>query len=234
MIEDFNVAFQDIGKRFGRKVILEQGALSLHSGQCTLITGENGAGKTTLLRIIAGLEKPNHSLVSINGGKATSWSKQRKRLLQSFMYLHQHPYMLAGSLRRNLDYTAKLNPAILDRETSVNHAIEWAGLEELTMQTASSLSGGQKQRVALARARLRSPQMLLLDEPTANLDQESRVRTLRMLKECREDGMGLCIVSHEPKLFESLTDNHLNIENHRILQDGSNVVDLQTRRQSKK
>jgi tungstate transport system ATP-binding protein len=79
------------------------------------------------------------------------------------MYLHQQPYMLAGTLRRNLEYTAKLNPAIVDRESSVNKAIRWAGLETLEGQSSASLSGGQKQRVALARARLRDPQILLLD-----------------------------------------------------------------------
>ncbi|MFT5218839.1 MAG: tungstate transport system ATP-binding protein [Planctomycetota bacterium] len=233
MIDPFHISFRQVCKRFGKTTVLENTSLDLRGGHCTLITGENGAGKTTLLRIMAGLEKPNLCEVSIDKGAARNWRQSRKYLLQSIMYLHQQPYMLSGSLYRNLDYTAKLNPLILERASSIDKALHWAGLEDIADQSANSLSGGQKQRVALARARLRSPKMLLLDEPTANLDQESRTRTLAMLKEFRDSGMGLCIVSHDPEIFGKLVDFELQLEHHHIQHDPSKVVDLDSKRQLK-
>ena len=260
MIENFRINFRGIAKHFGKTLVLEDTALSLASHDFVVITGENGAGKTTLLRIIAGLEKPDRCDISIDDGKADSWRRLRKRLLKTVMYLHQQPYMLAGSLRRNIEYAARLNPAVIDRDSAVTKAIHWlrrytqttrtrhrrvlsistrswAGLEKLESQDAASLSGGQKQRVALARARLRDPQILLLDEPTANLDSESRGRTMQMLKEFRDSGTAIVIVTHDPDIFEELATARLHLLDHRVRSEGSDtpeVVELDAVRQSHK
>ena len=236
MIENFRIGFRDISKRFGSNLILDQTALSIASHDCILITGKNGAGKTTLLRIIAGLEKPGRCEVSLDDAAPASWYKTRKRLLKTVMYLHQQPYMLAGSLRRNIEYAARLNPSIVDRESSVSKAIQWAELEGLESQPAVSLSGGQKQRVALTRARLRDPQILLLDEPTANLDSESREHTMQMLREFRDSGTAVVIVSHDPEVFGELATSRLRLRDHQIHGDDietSEVVKLDTVRQSR-
>ena len=237
MIEDFRIVFSGIGKRFGSNQVLDDTSLSLASHDCIVLTGENGAGKTTLLRIIAGLEKPDCCKLSIDAASAESWRRLRKRLLKTVMYLHQQPYMLAGSLRRNLEYAARLNLAIVDRESAVNKALNWAGLESLQSQSAGSLSGGQKQRVALARARLRGPQILLLDEPTANLDSASRDRTMQMLTEFRDGGTAIVIVTHEPEIFTGLVTKSLHLQDCRIQPPTttvSDVVELDSVRQSQK
>ncbi|MCP4389710.1 MAG: ATP-binding cassette domain-containing protein [Gammaproteobacteria bacterium] len=237
MIEDFRFDFSGIDKHFGSNLVLENTALSLASHDCTVITGENGAGKTTLLRIVAGLEKPDSGELSIDRDGPENWRRSRKRLLKSVMYLHQQPYMLAGSLRRNLEYTARLNHAIVDRESAVNKALHWAELESLQSQSAGSLSGGQKQRVALARARLRDPQVLLLDEPTANLDSASRERTMQMLTEFRDSGSAIVIVTHEPELFAKLSTRQLHLQDHQIQAPASavsDVVELDSVRQTHK
>lgn len=237
MIDPFHIDFRAISKSFGRNLVLDDTALILASHDCILITGDNGAGKTTLLRILAGLEKPDHCEILIDAAAAEPWRRLRKRLLKSVMYLHQQPYMLAGSLRRNIEYAARLNPSIVDLEAAVNRAIQWAGLEALQDQSAASLSGGQKQRVALARARLRGPQTLLLDEPTANLDSESRARTLQMLREFRDSGTAIVIVTHDPSVFAELATAQLQLRENRIQTHGraqSEVVELDAVRQSHK
>ncbi len=237
MIESFRIDYRAIDKSFGKNRVLENIALTLKNHECIVITGENGAGKTTLLRILAGLEKPGRGDVSFDHARAESWRRQRKRLLQYLMYLHQQPYMLAGSLRRNLEYTARLNPAIVDRATAVDRATDWAELRHLELQSAASLSGGQKQRVALARARLRDPRVLLLDEPTANLDRNSRERTLQMLREFRDDGTAIVIVTHDPGNFASLATENLQLHDRRLQPDGGRpggVIDIGSRRQVQK
>jgi tungstate transport system ATP-binding protein len=236
MREPFHIGFRDIGKRYGSNLVLDDTGIDIASHDCIVITGKNGAGKTTLLRIIAGLEKPDKGDVVVDKGTAEPWRKQRKRLLKSIMYLHQQPYMLAGSLQRNIEYSARLNPAIADRSTSVSRAIHWAGLEGLEAQSAASLSGGQKQRVALTRARLRNPQILLLDEPTANLDNESRARTLQMLREFCDSGTAIVIVSHDPEVFGELATHKLQLHDHRIHGEPrtrSEVVELDSVRHSR-
>jgi tungstate transport system ATP-binding protein len=236
MIENFRIGFRDISKRYGRNLVLDQTALSVSSHDCIIITGKNGAGKTTLLRIIAGLEKPERCDVSLDDDAVETWHKTRKRLLKTVMYLHQQPYMLAGSLLRNIEYAARLNSSLVDRESSVNKAIQWAGLEGLESQSAVSLSGGQQQRVALTRARLRDPRILLLDEPTANLDSESRERTMHMLREFRDSGTAIVIVSHDPGVFNELATSRLQLRDGQIHnEDGetSSVVTLDTARQSR-
>ena len=226
MIETFRIGFRGISKRYGNNLVLDNTGIDIGSHDCIVITGKNGAGKTTLLRIIAGLEKPDSGEVVLDDAQATVWRKQRKRLLKSVMYLHQQPYMLAGNVQRNIEYAARLNPAIADRRASVAKAIHWAGLDDLEMQSAASLSGGQKQRVALTRARLRDPQILLLDEPTANLDTESRARTLQMLREFCDSGTAIVIVSHDPDVFSDLATQQLQLLDHHIQGEPTHNTDV--------
>jgi tungstate transport system ATP-binding protein len=217
MIDNFQFSFRNICKQYRRKSILLDVSLTISNGDCMIITGENGAGKTTLMRILAGIEKPDNGSVSINTAAIISWRNCRSRLAQSMMYLHQQPYMLTGSLRRNLEYTAKLNPAIIDRRAAVDQVLQWARLEALESQQAISLSGGQQQRVALARAKLRNPQILLLDEPTANLDSDGRDRTLAMLGTFKKNGTAVIISTHDPRLFSVLGGRALHLENQKLM-----------------
>jgi tungstate transport system ATP-binding protein len=236
MIESFHISFREIHKRYGKNCVLESTSMDIANHNCLVITGKNGAGKTTLLRIIAGLEKPNKAEIAFDDSAALPWHRQRKRLLKSIMYLHQQPYMLAGSLQRNIEYAAKLNPTIADRNASVAKAIRWAGLAGFESQSAASLSGGQKQRVALTRARLRNPQILLLDEPTANLDSESRARTLLMLREFCDSGTAIVIVSHDPDVFHELATHKLELREQALHAEAArnpDVVQLESVRQSR-
>ncbi len=233
-MNQIRIDFRAITKRFGKCRVLENIALTLASQQCILITGENGSGKTTLLRILSGLEKPNQCDVSIDRSSSESWARMRKHLLAKVMYLHQQPYLFDGTLRDNLEYAAKLNPNIINRAEAVTKAARWAGLEAIESQSANSLSGGQQQRVALARARLRNPQVMLLDEPTANLDSESRDRTMRMLREFLDNGVAIVIVTHDPDNFSDLATEHLHLLDHRIQTEPTTapeVVDINAARQ---
>ena len=236
MIDSFQFDFRDICKRYRRKPVLANVSITISNSHCFIVTGENGAGKTTLLRILAGLEKPDNAVISINQSTPKSWPGCRARLSQSAMYLHQQPYMLAGTVRRNLDYTARLNAAIFDKPATVNQIMQWAGLEHLATQNAVSLSGGQQQRVALARARLRNPQLLLLDEPTANLDTDGRGRTLSMLQAFQDSGTAIIISTHDPSIFSGLQGRALHLEDQVLIDKTrvtSNVSDIASYQKSR-
>jgi tungstate transport system ATP-binding protein len=209
MLDDFEYYFHGINKSYGAKPVILDARIKVRNTQCTVLVGENGVGKTTLLKILAGLSYPDSGFLRRNA--IDQKIKQGKSvLLKNFLYLHQQPYMFDASVDKNLRYNIKPTKY---SEAKIAQAVEWAGLENILNQNANSLSGGEKQRVAIARAYLRNPHAVLLDEPTANLDQASKVRTLELLKEFKGQGAAMIIASHDPELFQGLQDERLQLSN---------------------
>ncbi|OOY52116.1 hypothetical protein BOV94_03475 [Solemya velum gill symbiont] len=206
-----SIKFRGIEKSFARRKILDCVDIELASGACLLLCGKNGSGKSTLLKILAGMERPDHAEIEL-GGKTYSWREAKKILLHKSIYLHQSPYLFEGSVWRNLDYP--LSGARAARRSEIEYALEWADLAELADENVAHLSGGERQRVALARALLRKPQVMLLDEPTANMDTDSRQRTLSLLEQLKQEGIALVVVTHDPVHFIGKGEQRL------ILQSG--------------
>ena len=215
MTPTINIQFNGISKRYRRRTILDGIDIALHEHQCTLLCGANGAGKTTLLKIMAGLEKPDHGSLSTGLGE-TKWRRCRRALQEKVMYLHQHPYMFDASVRRNIGYALPRTSSSENRDQRIIEALQWADLEDIASASATSLSGGEAQRVALARAWLRSPSILLLDEPTASMDQEARLRTHALLRQLKDDGMAIVITSHDALQFQQLADRQLLLNDGKI------------------
>lgn len=170
-----NVTLQNLQKSFdGRKVLdLKQGLIK--SGSRTAIIGPNGAGKSTLLRIIAGLESADSGVISY-GGSATF---PRMDITMVF----QKPYLISTTVEKNIAYPMKLRgyePALMEQRT--NELMEELNLTGLRKQKAWKLSGGETQKVALARALSFHPKLLLLDEPTANIDPYTTADIEKMLR----------------------------------------------------
>lgn len=214
-MDDSLLKLSALCKRFGRREILHDIALELRPGHCLMLSGPNGAGKTTLLRILAGLERPEQCRIDIGKG-AASWRGSRRTLLEMILYLHQYPYMFDGSVRYNLAYALPRRLPKQRRDELIDTAMSWAGLAHLNETPAKSLSGGERQRVSLARAWLRQPRILLLDEPTANLDQDARHSTLELLAALKQAGMSLLLASHDPLHFSSLVDTWLHLHDGKL------------------
>ena len=210
-----HIHYSGIYKRFGDKQILTGSSLDIRSGECVLLCGDNGSGKTTLLRIIAGLEVPDSGFVSTGLGTYT-WKRCRQQLRHTTVYLHQHPYMFDGDVISNLNISLQHSRTRTHRNRRIKSAIAWAGLGEIAHNPAKTLSGGERQRVAIARAWLREPKILLLDEPITNMDKGSRLQTIQLLQNLKQQGVALVISSHDPFHFEALTDRVLQISHGRI------------------
>jgi tungstate transport system ATP-binding protein len=205
-----HIYFSDIAIRFGHQQVLSDTELEIVSGRCTLLCGENGSGKTTLLRIIAGLQAPDSCLVNTGIGKY-DWNKYRQQLRPTTVYLHQHPYMFDGDVVSNLGFSLSNKLTRIQRIDRINSAIDWAGLGSIARNSAKTLSGGERQRVAIARAWLRDPKILLLDEPITSMDHASRLRTIQLLINLKQQGVALVVSSHDPVHFGALTDTLLQI-----------------------
>lgn len=202
--------FTNICKHFGKRHILRGTDVSLGNGECKLLTGPNGAGKSTLLRIIAGLEKPDRCNVDIGFGQKF-WKHYRHTLINNIVYLHQQPYMFDGNVIQNLEYPLPRKIGHKEKRDRINEALEWAGLEAICENHAKTLSGGEQQRVALARAWLRRPRVILLDEPTANLDEESRKRTVLLLDNLKSEDISILIASHDLEHLFPVVDDCLTL-----------------------
>jgi len=205
--------FHNIHKKFGRRRILEDVDMSITAGECQLLCGGNGAGKSTLLRILAGMERPDQADVTLDG-TVRSWRKAKRRLLSECIYLHQQPYLFEGSVRYNLNYP--LSGTRAARESRIREGLEWSGLVALSEQPVHQLSGGERQRVALVRAWLRGPRVMLLDEPTANMDAACRQRTVELLRALNGQGMALIVATHDPQAFSGVSERILELHDGRL------------------
>lgn len=210
-----HIYFSDIGIRFGHQQVLTDTELEIVSGRCNLLCGKNGSGKTTLLRIIAGLQAPDSCLVNTGIGKY-DWKQYRQQLRQTTVYLHQQPYMFDGDVISNLNFSLNNRLTRKQRIDRIDSALEWAELESIAKNPAKTLSGGERQRVAIARAWLTNPEILLLDEPITSMDQDSRLRTIQLLINLKQQGVALVVTSHDPVHFGALTDTLLQISEGRV------------------
>ena len=204
------------------KVILDDAEIELKGGECILLTGKNGSGKSTLLRILAGMLKPDSATIS-TGLESLSWKKANKLIRQQVMYLYQEPYMFDGSVTRNLEYALGGKKIGSKSAYQITQALKWANLEHRADTSAKCLSGGERQRVALAQAWLKQPSILLLDEPTANMDDESRRSTEDLLSKFKEIGTALLIASHDVNHFHHTMDKRLLLKDGLIFEIGDNA-----------
>ena len=205
------LVFRGIEKTFAETNILRNVDISLYPGKCILLSGNNGSGKTTLLKIISGLETPSRAEIEFSG-KSHSWKSTIRSIRREIIYLHQQPYLLSGTVESNVSYGLRFTH--LNRKQlreSLKDALEWAGLADVAKHQAKTLSGGVQQRVAFTRAWILKPKVLLLDEPMANMDIESREQACDLLKRMKSEGMSIVITSHDTNIIDGLIDSQFSL-----------------------
>ncbi|WP_229452087.1 energy-coupling factor ABC transporter ATP-binding protein [Massilia niastensis] len=188
-------------KAFGQRLMFDIEDWCIEAGRAYVLTGANGVGKTTLLRILAGLESADVSDITFLGRPARL-HPYPPELRQAVVYVHQHPVMFSTSVEKNIAYGLEAR-GLPKQEIAgrVGAALEWAGVTHLTDARPQNLSGGEKQRVALARAKVLEPTLLLLDEPTANLDGASREQVIALIPELVEAGTSVIMACHDRDLI---------------------------------
>ena len=206
------IGYRGLRKTVHGNLLLDIDSLAIHEQRCVALSGRNGAGKSTLMRIIAGLETPDSVSVTCEG-RDMSWKAACQQMRTHVIYLHQQPYLFDRSVTDNIAYGLRRQGlSIKEISRKVSEALEWAGISHLQLRNARELSGGERQRVAFARARILSPRVLLLDEPTANMDSEAREQAYRMIRRLREDGVSILLSTHEFHTVAHLCDAHLSLE----------------------
>lgn len=168
----FAIELKDITKTYGSKNVLENVSLRIHNGEILALLGPNGSGKTTLLKILAFIENPTRGEIRFSGEPVTSRNVERMRLLSTLVF--QKTTVFSTSVYNNVAYGLRIRGLPKEaRDEEVKKALTLVRLEGFGNRPARKLSGGEQQRVAIARALVLKTKLLLLDEPTANLDPKS-------------------------------------------------------------
>lgn len=190
--------------------VLKEINLKIEKGECIVLKGVSGSGKTTLLSLIAGLDKPSSGKVLIEGepiSKLPDLFASELRAKKVGM-IFQH-FNLFDHLTVNENVTIPLIPTGLKMKEiheKVDDALTLANIKHKKETPAGKLSGGEKQRTAIARALVANPNIILCDEPTANLDRDNSLLFIEIIKELHTLGKTIVIATHDP-LFDNLDFN---------------------------
>jgi tungstate transport system ATP-binding protein len=188
-------------KRFGARQLFDLECFTIDAASAYVLTGVNGAGKSTLLRVLAGLEHADETSLSFEG-RTLKLDPYPGAMRAAVAYVHQHPIMFSTSVAHNIGYGLLARGASkMQVQTDVAQAMAWAGVAHLQTSDPARLSGGEMQRVALARAKVLRPKLLLLDEPTANLDGAAREQVIALIPTLIAAGSSVVMACHDPDLI---------------------------------
>ena len=163
---------KDLTKVFGGKTVLEQINLQIYEGEILALLGPNGSGKTTLLKILAFIENPTSGEVKLQNEMVNLKNVERARMQSTLVF--QKTIAFDTSVYNNIAYGLKIRKVSKKaRDEEVRNALRMVKLEGFEKRPARKLSGGEQQRMAIARALVLKTKLLLLDEPTANLDPKN-------------------------------------------------------------
>ncbi len=209
-----------VHKSFGSNVALRDINFHIRKGEFVFVTGPSGAGKTTLLRLIFGAERPSSGHILVNGINLGRISKRRLDLLrrtvgfvfQDFKLLPQKTVFENVALA--LEVTGE-RPSLIRKKT--HQTLRSLGLEKKEKAYPLQLSGGEQQRVAIARAIVKSPLLLLADEPTGNLDPELTKEIMILFRSIHMKGTTVVIATHSRDLLEGTTLRTIFLDRGRIV-----------------
>jgi tungstate transport system ATP-binding protein len=206
----------DITKLYDGRKVLEIPHFALTKGSVCGIMGPNGAGKTTLLSILAFLFSPTSGTISWEGTNADTLDKHILR--KKVTLINQNPYLFNTTVWKNVAYGLKIRGIKREeRKQKVKECLNLVGLPDFEKRMARALSGGETQRVAIARALAIDPKVLILDEPTANVDRHGVEQLEIILRELNKKfGITIIVATHDTNQVYRLADEVIYLFDGRI------------------
>jgi polar amino acid transport system ATP-binding protein len=211
-------------KSFGTLEVLKGIDLAVAKGELVFVIGPSGSGKSTLLRCCNRLEEPSSGSIRVEGvdvmAPGTNINAVRRRIGMVFQSFNLYPHLDAlGNV--TLALRKVVGQPRAEAERAGQQALARVGLAEKAKSFPNELSGGQQQRVAIARALALEPAILLFDEPTSALDPELVGSVLAVMRELREAGMTMVVVSHEMRFARSAADRVIFMDHGLIVEQGT-------------
>ena len=199
------IELKDIIVKSNGRIILNIPHALIPADRITACIGPNGAGKTTLLKLLDGLVKPDSGTVSYSFKTKTA------------LVLHHTP-MIKASARTNIAMVCDADGSI--ENADIDRVIEQVGLSELANSPAHKLSAGERQKVCLGRAILQKPNLVLLDEPTANLDPKTTEQVEELIRQFDRQGVEVIFSSHQLAQVQRLAEHIIFIDQGEIKEKG--------------
>jgi phospholipid/cholesterol/gamma-HCH transport system ATP-binding protein len=219
------IKIENLSKRFGDKVILDDVSLRVLQGENLVVFGQSGTGKSVLLKCIIGLLKPDKGNVFIKGRDVTELSlKELNEIRKHTSFLFQGAALYDSmTVRENLEFPLKRHTDINDDDAydKVLHTLELVSLKEAVDKMPSELSGGMKKRVGLARAIITEPEIMFYDEPTTGLDPISSKEISELILDLQNKlKMTSIIVTHDLNCAHIISDRTIFIKDGKIAYKG--------------
>jgi len=209
---------RDVAKRFGSATALDRACLELRASERLALLGPNGAGKTTLVRCISGRAVPDSGKIEMFG-RLLPRNGGREKLGFVPQEIAIYPDLTA---RENLEAFGRFQGLSgQDLREAVDWALAWTGLSDRAGDLTKIFSGGMRRRVNIACGVLHRPRVLLLDEPTAGVDPQSRERIFVMLEELRDHGTSILLTTHQLDEAEQRCDRIVIIDHGRVIAEGT-------------
>ena len=213
---------KDVSKIYGGLYALDHVNLKVEKGEWIAIMGPSGSGKSTMMNIIACMDRPSEGQVIFDGRDITKESGKkltefhRDKIGLVFQQFHLINYLNAVENVMVAQYYHSMPD-----EREALEALERVGLKDRAKHLPSQLSGGEQQRVCIARALINSPELILADEPTGNLDEANENIVLDIFRELHREGTSLIVVTHDPEVGE-VAQRIVRLEHGRIASDSPN------------
>ena len=208
---------ENIKRIHGSRTVLDIENLEISAGKIYTLIGPNGAGKTTLLKILSFLDLPSEGQIHFMGRKVGLNEKYLYAFRKKVVLLDQSPIMFTGSVKQNIEFGLNVRGISEgEKKRRVEDALDLVGMARFKDYNARGLSGGETKRVALARALVLQPDVLLCDEPTANVDGENQEIILSIIEQInKENNTSVIFSTHYLSQGQRLADHSL------LLQQGS-------------
>ncbi len=212
MSETHIIQLSNVAMSFGDRILFENFNLVIDQNEIVGLTGGSGSGKSTILRIVIDLLTPESGNIIVLGKPISDWDPRELR--RNVILVPQESQMFSGTIRDNLLWGLSKHGETID-DDSLHEILREVKLDSLKLDDdAFNLSGGEKQRVAIARALVMNPAALLLDEPTASLDEEAALAVENVLSDVtRKRQIGILIVTHNKEQAHRFTSRIIEMNN---------------------
>ena len=219
----FLLEIDGLHKSFGDLEVLKGVSLRVRPREVIIVIGPSGSGKSTLLRCINRLEEPTRGVIRVDGielsARGVDLNRARKDIGMVFQAFNLYPHLTAlGNVALALRKVLRMSRQ--EAEARGRRMLERVGLADKASAYPGELSGGQQQRVAIARALALEPKLMLFDEPTSALDPELVGGVLRVMRDLRDEGMTMVVVTHEMSFARDGGDRVIFMDGGEVVEEG--------------
>lgn len=217
-IENTSLQFHDLRKQ--KKQVLHKVQTAFYEGERIAIVGNNGAGKSSLIKLIAGIVKPSQGEVTVLNIQASKATPEKLGEYVSYVYQNPEEMFIEDSVKKEIELFLKARK-VKDYKDIVEHILQDFSLTDLQEKDARLLSGGQKRRVSLAIGAAMQPSVILLDEPTANLDIATKKQVVHMLETLKDHVKTVVMATHDMQLVSEWATRIIVMHDGEIIGDGN-------------